>query len=315
MRARLRVGAPISLSGRYAVQGRCASAGLEAWARDYGVDLVLRDDASSPAMAASIFEQFAGSCSFVLGPYGSDLTRAVANRAAGLVVWNHGAAADDVQRLPAVVSVPSPASRYLIALAQTVASLRPQAEVCVLAAAGRFATAARDGLHRVASKLGIQLNTDPATADALLCCGPIAWEITHIHRHRRRGLLIGAVSPALANFPQLLGADPEGLLAPVQWHPELSIQPKLGPSAVSLNDYLAAQAYAAALIAHHCHQLAPHDPLAAAKQLETTTFFGRFRLAHHGLQTGHRLAVIQWRNHRRQLQTAAGSTTVGWRSP
>ena len=49
-------------------------------------------------------------CRFVLGPYGSDSTRAVAEGRPG-IVWNHGAAADDVQRLPGVVSLASPASR------------------------------------------------------------------------------------------------------------------------------------------------------------------------------------------------------------
>ena len=41
----------------------------------------------------------------MLGPYGSDSARAVAAARRGAVVWNHGAAADDVQRLPGVVSV------------------------------------------------------------------------------------------------------------------------------------------------------------------------------------------------------------------
>jgi ABC-type branched-subunit amino acid transport system substrate-binding protein len=299
------VGAPVPLSGRYAVQGECVRAGLEAWARDYRVELVLRDDASAPQQAARICKKLEADCSFVLGPYGSDTTRAVARQAAGQVVWNHGAAADDVQRLPGVVSVPSPASRYLIALAQAVASAHPQARICVLTASGRFATFARDGLRAVAAQLGIQSATDPAAADALLLCGPVAWEIARIRRHRRPGLLIGAVSAALSDFPRLLGSDPQGLLAPVQWHPDLPIQRTLGPLTVGLDDYVAAQAYAAALIAHHCHELVPDNPLATAQHLETTTFFGHYRLGDDGLQTGHRLAVIQWRNCRRQIQSAA----------
>jgi Periplasmic binding protein len=296
---RLRVGAPVSLSGRYAVQGASVRVGLEAWAHDYRAELVLRDDASSPPQAARICDQLSGSCLFVLGPYGSDSTRAVATQAGGRVVWNHGAAADDVQRRPGVISVPSPASRYLTALAHAVATTRPHPRVCMLTAPGRFAASARDGLLAAASELGVELTTNPACADALLLCGPIAWEIAHIREHRRSGLLIGAVSPGLAHFPHLL--DPAGLLAPVQWHPDLPIQPTLGPITVSLDDYVAAQAYAAALIAHHCHQLAPDNPLPAAKQLATTTFFGRFRLADDGLQTGHRLAVIQWRNSHREI--------------
>jgi pimeloyl-ACP methyl ester carboxylesterase len=92
-------------------------------------------------------------CNVVLGPYGSDSTRAVARAADGRVVWNHGAAADDVQRLPGVVSLPSPASRYLVALGRAVAELRPGARVAVVAASGRFAAYARDGLAREAAAL------------------------------------------------------------------------------------------------------------------------------------------------------------------
>jgi ABC-type branched-subunit amino acid transport system substrate-binding protein len=305
----LKVGAPLSLTGRYAVQGRSARKGLEAWASDSEAALVIRDDESSPKVAAAVHRQLARECSLVLGPYGSDLTRAVASGAEGGVVWNHGAAADDVQRLPGVVSVPSPASQYLVAVARVVASLRPQAAICVLTAPGRFASFARQGIEAAAPDLNIMLASDPAAADALLLCGPIGWEIKHIRRHRREGLVIGAVSPGLAEFPNLFEDDPEGLLAPVQWHPTLSSKPEIGPAIGSVPDYVAAQAYAVALIGEHCQRLEPSNPLAAAKQLDTTTYFGRYRLANDGLQIGHRLAVIQWKNGQPQLRPYALEAT------
>jgi ABC-type branched-subunit amino acid transport system substrate-binding protein len=301
-RRQLKVGASLSLSGRYAAQGRSACAGLEAWARDQTAELVVRDDESSADVAVALHRQLSSECSFVLGPYGSDLARAVARDAAGGVVWNHGAAADDVQRLPGVVSVPSPASGYLVAVASVVSAMRPRATICVLAAQGLFATCARQGIEAAATGLGINLVGDPAAADVLLLCGPISWEIEHIRLHRRLGLLIGAVSPGLSEFPELFGDDPEGLLAPVQWHPAVRIRPELGPLTVDLADYVAAQAYAVALISSNCHQLQQDDPLAAAKQLQTSTFFGGFRLARDGLQVGHQLAVVQWKNGCRHLR-------------
>jgi hypothetical protein len=92
-------------------------AGLELWARRVGVRLDVVDDESKPERAVRIHEELAArGCRFVLGPYGSDSTREVAEARAGSVVWNHGAAADEVQRLPGVVSVATPASRYLVAL-------------------------------------------------------------------------------------------------------------------------------------------------------------------------------------------------------
>ena len=224
--ARGEVGAPLPLTGRYAVQGAQVRAGLELWARHTGARLVLLDDCSDPRQAARLHEDLdAGGCRFVLGPYGSDSTRAVARARAGRVVWNHGAAADDVQRLPGVVSVPSPASRYLVALGRAVARLSPGAHVAVEGAPGRFAC---EELQREAAVLGLRLVPKPTKADAVLYCGPLEWELARF-RLREPGLLLGGVSPGLAAFAQLLGDDPEGPLAPVQWHPDLRVESELGP--------------------------------------------------------------------------------------
>jgi len=107
------VGAPVPASGRYHVQGLQMQAGLELWARRAGARLLLEDDQSTPTLAARLHaELLVRGCRFVLGPYGSDSTRAVAEGRPG-IVWNHGAAADDVQRMSGVVSLASPASRYL----------------------------------------------------------------------------------------------------------------------------------------------------------------------------------------------------------
>jgi ABC-type branched-subunit amino acid transport system substrate-binding protein len=297
------VGAPVSLTGRYSAQGAQVRAGLELWAADTGAKLVLLDDASDPRQARRLHEELVRrGCRLVLGPYGSDSTRAVAHAAQGALVWNHGAAADDVQRLPGVVSVSAPASRYLVALARTLAQLHPGARVALARAPGRFAAFAVDGLKQ-AGELGIELVEDVGDADAVLACGPVEWEIELFHRIKGR-LVLGGLSPGLAGFPQLLGDDPEGFLAPVQWHPDLAIQPQLGPATIDLDDYIAGQAYAEALIADHCLQLNPGDPLTAAKQLQTTTFFGGFQLGRDGLQIGHQLAVIRWHDQRQELQPA-----------
>jgi len=322
------VGAPVPASGRYRVQGLQMRAGLELWARRAGARLLLEDDESTPALAARLHaELLARGCRFVLGPYGSDSTRAVAEGRPG-IVWNHGAAADDVQRLPGVVSLASPASRYLVALGRGIALLRPGASVTLVAAAGGFPRYAREGLEREAARLGLTLLgsfsfRDPPAAvverrpEAVLLCGPTVREAALLRALSRLApaALLGGVSPGLAAFPTLLGGDPEGLLAPVQWHADLPDAPRLGPSSSELAadagasglgelDYVAAQAHAAALVAAHCLELDPDDPLAAARRLRTTTFFGAFELDPAGLQRGHRLAVVRWRGGRRELLLA-----------
>lgn len=313
------VGALVPITGRYGVQGIQVRAGVELWAHRAKARLVVKDDASRPEQAARLFRELAASgCRFVLGPYGSDSTRAVADAHPESVVWNHGAAADDVQQLPNVVSVPTPSSRYLVALGRAVAALRPGAAVALVSAKGAFARFAREALESEASKLGLKvvgtfsLRDPPAQVaesrpDAVFACGPAKREagLFRALAPLLRGAILAGISPGLAAFPELLGGDPEGFLAPVQWHPELGPAPLLGPASGQVLtdaeelgygeiDYLAAQAYAAALIADHCLEHAP-DPFSAARRLRTTTFFGAFELDGSGLQVGHRLAVVRWR--------------------
>lgn len=306
-------------TGRYAVQGAQVRAGLELWASRAGMRLVVEDDRSRPERAARLHaELLERGCHFVLGPYGSDSARAVAAARPGALVWNHGAAADDVQRLPGVISVPSPASRYLIALARAVAVLRPGATIALVTATGRFAGFAREGLERADPAPGLEIIArfsfrDPpaavaaAGADAILACGPVGAEVALFRALARLvpGTLRGGLSPGLAAFPALLRADPEGLLALVQWHPETPTPAELGPTSAELIadvraralelDSVGAQAYAAALIADRCLELRPDHPLGAARRLRTTTFFGAFELdPASGVQRGHRLSVVRW---------------------
>jgi ABC-type branched-subunit amino acid transport system substrate-binding protein len=246
------------------------------------------DDESDPATASRMHaELLAAGCSPVLGPYGSDTTRAVALARGGAPVWNHGAAADDVQRLPGVVSVATPASRYLLAVARAAAGLGAE-RIAVRPAPGRFARLAREGLEREVATVGEE------QADCVLLCGPVEWEAARFRELAGRGVMLAGVSPGLPDAPRVW---PEGTLAPVQWHPDLG-----GPAGVS--DYVAAQAYAAALVAERCLELEPADPVAAARRLSTRTFFGRFELDETGLQTGHRLSVVRWRAGRQELALA-----------
>ena len=256
-------------------------AGLEAWARDTGRELRVVDDGSDPEVAARVHaELLAEGCSPVLGPYGSDTTRAVAR--GGGTVWNHGAAADDVQRLPGVVSVPSPSSRYLVAVARAAVELHGVSRAAVLTGPGRFARFAREGLERAAGTLGLRL-VAADEAECILLCGSVEWEAARFRQIARPGVVVAGVSPGLPHAPHVW---PDGVLAPVQWHPDLGGPPGLA-------DYVAAQAYACALIADS----GPNDP----RSLSTETFFGRFELDSDGLQVGHRLSVVRWRDGRQEV--------------
>jgi len=313
----LTMGAPVPLSGRYAAQGAQMREGLRLWARLTGGELVVEDDGSRPERSTELYRGMLDRCRLVLGPYGSDSVRAVARSGFAKPLWNHGGAADDVQRLGGVVSVPSPASLYLVALARAVALLQPGAVVVVASGEGRFARLAREGLDHEAEALGLgrsrsfALKDAPeliaaSEPDAVLLCGPVEQEIPVLRALRARVPLIGGISPGLQAFPALLGADPEGYVAPVQWHPLVGLAPQLGPGTAEVLeearaagcpslDYVALQAFAGALIAARCRELAPDDLLGAARRLRTTTCFGTFELdPETGMQRGHRLSVIRW---------------------
>src|SRR5437588_1146553 len=123
---RLLLGAPLSLTGRYALMGRLAAAGLWQVADDIrtlgGVrigaerlvpDLAVFDDESTREGVGRALHDLA-EADVLFGPYGSDLVGEAAHVVAerGQVLWNHGGSADQVQRLPGVISVLSPASAY-----------------------------------------------------------------------------------------------------------------------------------------------------------------------------------------------------------
>lgn len=314
------------VTGRYARQGVQLRAGVELWAARAGADLLIEDDRSSPQGAVEVHARLVTrGCAFVLGPYGGDCTRAVARAAGGAVVWNHGGAADDVQRLHGVVSVCSPASRYLVALARAVFALRPDARVAIVTARSPFGRLAREGLEREARSLGVSIAASLSFADtperivgvgadAVLACGPRERELELFRALRLRApqTVLGGVSPGLSAFPADLGQDPEGLIAVAQWHHALGAEPRIGPPSSEVVDearargveldYVGAQAYAAALIAAHCHKLAPDDPRAAADTLGTATFYGAFELdPATGIQRGHRLCAVRWCDGRQQL--------------
>lgn len=306
--------------------------GLKLWAARSGAVLDVEDDGSDPTRAAMLHQRLLARGALVLGPYGSDSTRAVATAHHGSLIWNHGAAADDVQRLPGVVSILSPSSEYLVALARGISLLRPGAAVAVAAARGAFARYAQRGLEAYAGRFGLTLvgtfefTQAPAAIverhpDAVLAIGPVQQELALIRQLRRLlpDALVGGVSPGLASFPELFEQNPEDLIAVLQWHPQVGQSPALGPDSMTVLqearaerlpelDSVAAQVYAAALIAMRCLELRPEDPLAAARSLHTTTFFGAFELdPQTGIQTGHRLCVGRWHRGRLELLLAEAS--------
>src|SRR5258708_25460768 len=100
MSGRVRIGACLSLSGKYARFGRQAALGLQArQSLDGGADLLVEGDRSDRRALEAALPSVAARCDILLGPYSTQLTRAAGRMAAesGWLLWNHGGSGDDVE--------------------------------------------------------------------------------------------------------------------------------------------------------------------------------------------------------------------------
>ena len=147
----------------------------------------------------------------------------------------------------------------------------------------------------------------------LLVAGGFADEVAAARRllpgrWRAAGFVGAGVEEVLAD----LGARREGLLGPAQWLASAAPRADEGCSAAEFvaayrartgvdPPYPAAQAFAAGVVAHRCLRDAgtagDASLLAAARALDCTTLFARFRLdPATNRQVGHRVLTVQWQD-------------------
>ena len=328
------IGAALSLSDGNVRQARMAAAGLVQAVEDvrqaggFSVggrtllpQLALLDDGGTGEGLHHALDLLSGA-DVLIGPYGSGLTGAAGEWAAkhGRVVWNHGGSADEVERMPWLVSLASPTSRYLAAVVEAVAGDVPGGRVFIGAGTGSFGRAAASGACEAAAGLGLTVVDvlpphdvpDRVDADILLLAGSFDDDVAVLQRLQRRPRIVAAVAGGLREFTEAVGPRrAAGMLAPSQWEDGLRIGPDVGPRSVDVLralrfrlaghvEYPAAQAYAAVVIALHCAaETSGFDDealLAAARRLHCTTFFGRFGLGADGRQSDHQLLVVQWQD-------------------
>ena len=100
MDRRLRIGACLSLSGKFARFGRQAALGLEVWRSLDGTrNWSSRTTAATGATLEAALPDVAAKCDLLLGPYSTILMRAAGRIAAdaGRLIWNQGGSGDDVE--------------------------------------------------------------------------------------------------------------------------------------------------------------------------------------------------------------------------
>jgi ABC-type branched-subunit amino acid transport system substrate-binding protein len=332
---RVRLGACLSLTGRYGRFGRQAANGLAAWRRLAGgdVDLELEDDASDLEQFAARFQQVAARCDLVLGPYSTQLMRQAAEAMSeiGGVLWNHGGSGDDVQALcpGRVVSVPTPTSRYALPFVRRQAREQQRLPLWVVRGSGRFGRqvvagaveqAERDGLDVVERRAqdGFSFAEVPDAWD-LFSAGTFEDDLAIVNGARsaaRRPRAICSIAAGVRDFASEVD-ELDGIYGIAQWFPGRAKRPELGPSeddfvaayrdvAETDPDYPAVQAAAGAVLATRCAEIAgsvDRDALwKAATEMDTSTLVGGFAIdAVTGAQVKHTTVLVRWSNGALQL--------------
>ena len=337
MAAPLRIGACLSLSGRFARFGQQAARGLDVWrSLDNAVDVLVEDDRSDRRELERILPDVAQRCDVLLGPYSTVLMRAAGRLAAehGWLAWNHGGSGDDVEGAHPghVVSVLTPASLYARPFLRYLASAGGRGTLVIAQGAGSFGRQVADGAEEGARQVGLETLRMQA-GDSLPPAGVSGeWDLfsagvfeddaelvaTALRlRHRPRRLC--AIAAGVREFRATVD-DPEGTFGIAQWFPGSARDVLIGPGEDEFvsaypgaaPDYPAVQAVAGAVIAAHCARLAgstrPADLWPAAVALDTATLFGGFRIDPvTGTKVRHQTVLLRWT---RQGPVPVGSLTV-----
>ena len=323
----LRIGACLSLSGRFAQFGQQAALGLEAWRSLTGdVELVIEDDCSDRHVLEEVFPRVADRCDVLLGPYSTVLARAAGRIAAdsGWLMWNHGGSGDDVQQEHPghVVSVLTPTGRYGAPFVRLIAGDDDhRRNLYIVHGPGRFGRQVAEGTATSASRAGITVvqaepddfpptslpaNWDLFSAGVFEQDADLAARALRLSRPPRR---LCTISAGVQEFARAID-NPEGVFGIAQWFPGSRHQVVLGPSEEEflrayaaagggVPDYPAVQAAAGAVIASHCTRVAgtvQREGLwSAAASLDTSTLFGGFRInPASGMQVGHETILVWW---------------------
>lgn len=317
------IGAALSLSGRYAPFGSAIAQGLATWQElEPRARLVVEDDASDPDGLAGAFRRLEARCDLLLGPYSTRLTRAAAALAADRdrLLWNHGGAGDDVQRIAPghVLSTLTPASRYAEPfLARLEHDRRP---LWIAAGRGAFSRQVSEGAASRAGNAAVRVQHEelarrgPPAHDWVLFSSGTFEEDTATVRWAR-GLThppatVCSVAAGIRRFADHV-SDPAGVLGVAQWVPGAASGVEVGPDEDAFlrahatrhrglrPDYPAVQAAATASLALHCLRLAGSAERAtllhAATGVRVRTLFGAFEVdPATGAQLAHRTVLVRW---------------------
>jgi len=325
-RARLRLGACLSLSGRFAQFGNQAANALKIWRElDGAADVVIEDDRSDPESVEDAINRVAARCDVLLGPYSTQLVHRAAHLAqeSDWLLWNHGGSGDDVEESAPghLISILTPTSRYAEPFLRRIAGEGVGRALWIQHGRGRFGRQVAQGAASLARQVGIEpvvvgpaQKLEPTTSSwQLFVAGTFEDDVAAVRQAMEMSSppeLVCSVAAGVRSFSPALGRDPTGTFGVGQWFPGAASPPVLGPDEGTFlrayaktfdatPDYPAAQAIGAAVIAAHTTRLAGSTNReivwSIATRLDTSTLFGAFAVdPMTGAQLKHESALVRW---------------------
>jgi branched-chain amino acid transport system substrate-binding protein len=252
----IRIGATISLEGKYREPSLMVRNGLELWAKQVNerggllgrpVKLILYDDQSKPELVRELYEKLIkkDKVDLVFSPYGADLTMVASEvtERHQFVMMGAAVAAEAVfQRgYKYILGVYAPAGRYLIGFLDLMAR-QGLGSVAIIYENSPFNIGAAKGGQEWADRFGIKVsyieayNQGPAELPRLLtealstapdglilCAYPVdCYELLKLLQaaKSRPQALCMTVGPAHPLFYEQAGSAAEGVFGPTQWEPD-----------------------------------------------------------------------------------------------
>jgi branched-chain amino acid transport system substrate-binding protein len=263
----------------------------------------------------------------LFGPYGGAAGRAVAEVAGrhGVLMWNHSSA-DDVVARPFVVTLPTPASKYLVGALEFAAE-RGCFHALVAVSDTRFGAAVARGAETWVRGRGMdasilhiapgqwvahrsEILSSAVQGNLVAMCGVLRDDIETVAGLRDHGegsSLIAAVGAGVQEFGRALSSQAEGVIGPSQWEPEdasVDVGPRSSGMVAAYRDlhgsspdYLAVQAWSCGVLCEAAVEEVGPEPehlWSWAVGFEGRTAYGDFRLDPVGRQGGHRLRLVRW---------------------
>lgn len=250
----IRIGATVSLSGKYREPALMLRDGYRLWVRQVNatggllgrpVELVLRDDRSRPEAAARLYEELitGAGVDLVFSPYGTPLTLAasavterhgylmLAAAASGEAIWQCGHRH--------VMGMYALASRYTIGICDLMARHGLQ-RLAVVYEDSPFNRDVADGAERWAARFGVEVVYKSSFSDGAAAIPARAAEIRRLapdgvilaaypedgHRflqalgRPRPAMTALTIAPVHPDFADRLGELAEGVFGPSQWEPD-----------------------------------------------------------------------------------------------